>query len=187
MIFLALFIGGLTFTLRGDDYKGSGTPLIGGPFTMVNQKGETVTEKTYTGKYLLLFFGFTYCKDICPAELQVMTAAFAQMGADADRITPIFISVDPDRDTPQVMASYVSNFDSRLQGLTGSPEQLAAMAKAYHVFYKKIPNPNDSKDYEMDHPAILYLMGPDGKFMKHFTYSTDAKALAEALQKVLDL
>jgi cytochrome oxidase Cu insertion factor (SCO1/SenC/PrrC family) len=185
MILLAVAAAVLSLTLRGGEPKGSGTALIGGPFTMLNQKGETVTDQTYIGKYTLVFFGFTFCKDVCPAELQVMTAAFAQMGADADKITPIFVSVDPDRDLPDVMASYVSNFDKRLQGLTGSPEQVAIMAKAYHVFYKKVPNPDDPKDYEMDHSSILYMMGPDGKFLKHFTYSTDAKALAEDLEKVL--
>ena len=187
MILLAVAAAVLSLTLRGGEPKGSGTALIGGPFTMLNQKGETVTDQTYIGKYTLVFFGFTFCKDVCPAELQVMTAAFAQMGSDADKITPIFVSVDPDRDLPDVMASYVSNFDKRLQGLTGSPEQVAIMAKAYHVFYKKVPNPDDPKDYEMDHSSILYMMGPDGKFLKHFTYSTDAKALAEDLEKVLHL
>ncbi len=187
MIILAVVAAVLSLTLRSDGPKGSGTALIGGPFTMVNQKGETVSDKTYAGKYTLVFFGFTFCKDVCPTELQVMTAAFAQMGADADKITPIFVSVDPDRDTPDVMATYVSNFDKRLQGLTGSPEQVAVMARAYHVFYKKVPNPDDPKDYEMDHSSILYVMGPDGKFLKHFTYSTDAKALAEDLEKVLHL
>jgi cytochrome oxidase Cu insertion factor (SCO1/SenC/PrrC family) len=187
MITLAVVAAVLSLTLRSDGPKGSGTPLIGGPFTMINQKGETVTEKTYAGKYMLMFFGFTFCKDVCPAELQVMTAALSQMGADADKIIPITVSVDPERDTPEVMASYVSNFDKRLQGLTGSPEQVAAIARAYHVFYKKVPNPDDPKDYEMDHSSILYVMGPDGKFLKHFTYSTDAKALAEDLEKVLHL
>ncbi len=184
LIFAAL-VAGLTILLPSTGSKTSGTALIGGPFTMINQKGETVTDQTYAGKYTLLFFGFTFCKDVCPTELQVMTAAFAQLGADADKIVPLFVSVDPDRDTPAVMASYVSSFDKRLQGLTGSPEQVAAMAKAYHVFYKKIPNPDDPKDYEMDHSSILYLMGPDGKFLKYFAYSTDAKGLADSLQMVL--
>ncbi len=181
----AILVGALTLLLPVEVSKSSGEALIGGPFTMLNQRGETVTDRTYAGKYTLLFFGFTFCKDVCPTELQVMTAAFAQMGADADKITPLFISIDPDRDTPAVMESYVSSFDKRLQGLTGSPQQIAAIAKAYHVFYKKIPNPDDPKDYEMDHSSILYMMGPDGKFLKYFAYSTDAKGLADALENVL--
>jgi cytochrome oxidase Cu insertion factor (SCO1/SenC/PrrC family) len=185
MIILTIILAALALTAVKPGQTGSGTALIGGPFTMVNQKGETVTEKTYAGQYTLLLFGFTYCQDVCPAELQVMTAAFNQMGADADKITPLFVTVDPERDTPQVMASYVSNFHPHLQGLTGTPDQVAAFAKIYHVFYQKVPNPQDPKDYEMDHSSILYLMGPDGKFLKHFDYSNDAKGLAEALQKML--
>jgi cytochrome oxidase Cu insertion factor (SCO1/SenC/PrrC family) len=185
MLILALFAAGLVLTLRGDQTGGSGTALIGGPFTMLNQRGETVTDQNYVEKYTLLFFGFTNCKDVCPAELQVVTAALEQMGADADNIIPLFVTVDPERDTPDVMKTYVSAFHPSLQGLTGSPDQVAAMAKAYHIYYAKVPDPQDPKNYEMDHSSILYLMGPNGKFLKHFTYSTDAKLLAEALQMVL--
>jgi cytochrome oxidase Cu insertion factor (SCO1/SenC/PrrC family) len=185
MIILAVIVAALALTLRIDGPSGSGTALIGGPFTMVNQKGEIVTDKTYAGQYTLVFFGFTFCPDVCPTELQVITAALNQMGADAEKITPLFVTVDPERDTRDVMANYVASFHPRLQGLTGTPEQVAAMAKAYHIYYQKVPDPKNPKNYEMDHSAIIYLMGPDGKFLKHFTYSTDAKALSEALQKVL--
>jgi protein SCO1 len=135
---------------------------------------------------MLLFFGFTNCGDVCPAELQVMSAAFTEMGPVSDQITPIFVTIDPERDTPPVMAAYVKNFNPRLQGLTGSAEQIAAFAKIYHIFYQKIPNPKDPANYEMDHSSILYLMGPDGKFIKHFPYTTDAKGLAIDLKKVLE-
>lgn len=185
MILLAILIGALALTTLKPVYSGSGTALIGGPFTMVNEKGETVTEKTFAGKYMLIFPGFTQCGDVCPAELQVIAAAFAELGPLADKITPIFVSIDPDRDTPHVMADYVKNFDPRLQGLTGTQEQVAAFAKAYHIFYQKVPNPKDPKDYEMDHSSILYLMGPDGTFVTHFTYTTDAKALSAGLEKAL--
>jgi cytochrome oxidase Cu insertion factor (SCO1/SenC/PrrC family) len=185
MIILAVIVAALALTTLKPAQIGSGTASIGGPFTMVNQKGETVTEKNYAGQYMLMFFGFTNCGDVCPAELQVMAAAFAEMGPLADRITPIFVSIDPERDTPQVMANYVKNFHPRLQGLTGSAEQIATFARAYHIYYQKVPNANDPKDYEMDHSSILYLMGPDGKFVKYFPYTTDAKLLAEDLKKVL--
>jgi cytochrome oxidase Cu insertion factor (SCO1/SenC/PrrC family) len=185
MLILAICAGSLTFLLRDEHATSSGTALIGGPFTMLNQRGETVTDKTYIGKYMLLFFGFTNCNDVCPTELQVMTAALEQMGPDADKITPLFVSIDPERDTTDVIKTYVSAFHPSLQGLTGSLAQVAAFAKTYHIFYKKVPNPQDPKAYEMDHSSILYLMGPDGKFLKYFNYSTDAKLLAEDLQKVL--
>jgi cytochrome oxidase Cu insertion factor (SCO1/SenC/PrrC family) len=186
LLIAALFMAALALTLIKPQQLDTGTALIGGPFTMLNQNGETVTEKTYAGKYMLLFFGFTNCGDVCPAELQVMSAAFTEMGPVSDQITPIFVTIDPERDTPPVMAAYVKNFNSRLQGLTGSAEQIAAFAKIYHIFYQKIPNPKDPASYEMDHSSILYLMGPDGKFIKHFPYTTDAKGLAIDLKKVLE-
>jgi cytochrome oxidase Cu insertion factor (SCO1/SenC/PrrC family) len=185
LILLSILIAALALTTLKPAQMGSGTALIGGPFTMVNGRGETVTEKTYAGKYMLLFFGFTHCSDVCPTELQVMSAAFAEMGSTSEAITPIFVTVDPERDTPTVMSDYVKNFHPRLVGLTGTPEQVAAIAKVYHIFYQKVPDPKNPSDYEMDHSSILYLMGPDGKFIKHFPYTTDAKGLSEALKKVL--
>jgi cytochrome oxidase Cu insertion factor (SCO1/SenC/PrrC family) len=185
MIIIAVIVAALTLILRTDAPQGSGTALIGGPFTMVNQKGETVTDKTYAGQYTLIFFGYTFCPDECPTELQVISAALNEMGADADKFTPILVTVDPERDTPAVLASYVANFHPRLQGLTGTSEQVAKIAKAYHLFYTKVPDPKGSQNYSMDHASITYLMGPDGKFLKHFTYTTDAKALADQFKKVL--
>jgi cytochrome oxidase Cu insertion factor (SCO1/SenC/PrrC family) len=165
---------------------GSGTALIGGPFTMVNQKGKTVTEKTFQGKYTIYFFGFTFCPDVCPTELQVLIAALKELGPDEAKITPVFVSVDPERDSPKIIGEYVANFSPRLVGLTGTPEQLAAMASAFHLYYKKVANENDAQNYGMDHSSILYLMAPDGKFAKHFPYTTDAKKLALELKSVLE-
>ena len=165
---------------------GSGTALIGGPFTMINQKGETVTDKNFEGRYTIYFFGYTFCPDVCPTELQVLTAALKELGSDAAKITPVFVTIDPERDTPKIIGEYVANFDPRFVGLSGTPEQLAVMARAFHVYYKKETDPKNAQNYDMDHPSILYLMGPDGKFAKHFPYTTDAKALALELKKVLE-
>lgn len=186
-IILALAAGYFALTNQRMDHAvvSSGTALVGGPFHLTNQRGEAVTEKTYAGKYMMVFFGFSHCQDVCPTELQVMTAALQQLGAQADQIVPIFVSIDPERDTPKVMADYAKAFDPRLQGLTGTPEQIAEIAKAYHAFYKKIPNEKNPEDYEMDHTSIIYIMGPDGSFIKHFNYTTDANALADDLKKVL--
>ncbi len=164
---------------------GLGEALVGGPFTMVNHKGETVTEKSFLGKPMLLFFGFTFCPDVCPTELQVMAAALDELGDKGMDIQPIFVSVDPERDTPEVMAAYVSNFGDRFIGLTGSAEQVAAIAGAYRIFYARQENKERPSDYLMDHSSIVYLMGPDGKFLKHFTYTTDAKALAQGIAEAL--
>ncbi len=185
-LLLALSLGGYALMYGKVMPTGSGTALVGGPFTMLNQKGETVTDKTYLGKPMLLFFGFTFCPDVCPTELQVMSAALAELGDKGADIQPIFVTIDPERDTPAVMASYVSNFGDRFIGLTGSAAQIAEMAQVYRVFYARQENKADPQNYQMDHSAIIYLMGTDGKFLKHFSYSTDAKALAEGIKKALN-
>jgi len=164
---------------------GLGEAFVGGPFTMVNHRGETVTEKSFLGKPMLLFFGFTFCPDVCPTELQVMAAALEELGDKGKDIQPIFVSIDPERDTPAVMAVYVSNFGDRFIGLTGSAEQVATIAGAYRIFYARQENKERPADYLMDHTSIVYLMGPDGKFLKHFTYTTDAKALAQGIAEAL--
>ena len=186
ILLLALALGGYALMSGKVMPTGSGTALVGGPFTMVNQKGETVTDKTYLGKPMLLFFGFTFCPDVCPTELQVMAAALTEMGDKGADIQPIFVTIDPERDTPAVMASYVSNFGDSFVGLTGSAAQIDQMAQTYRVFYAKQENQADPKNYQMDHSSIIYLMGTDGKFLKHFSYSTDAKALADGIKKALN-
>ncbi|MBK8770483.1 MAG: SCO family protein [Rhizobiales bacterium] len=163
----------------------TGEALVGGPFTLMNHKGETVTEKSFAGKPMLLFFGYTYCPDVCPTELQVMAEALKQLGDKGKDIEPILVSIDPARDTPEVLASYVSNFGDQFVGLTGTPEQVKVIADAYRVFYAKVENKDDPTGYLMDHSSIIYLMGADGKFLKHFTYSTDAKALADGIAAAL--
>ncbi|MDE2445413.1 MAG: SCO family protein [Alphaproteobacteria bacterium] len=187
MVLVALAIAAVALSQRPTKGPaGSGTALIGGPFTMVDGTGKGVTEKNFKGRYALYVFGFTFCPDVCPTEMQVITAALKEMGAKGDKLTPVFVSVDPDRDTPQIVGQYVANFDPRWVGLTGTAEQLAAMAKAFHVFYQKVPNAKDPQNYEMDHSSIIYLMGPDGTFVKHFPYTTDAKVLASSLNSVLE-
>jgi cytochrome oxidase Cu insertion factor (SCO1/SenC/PrrC family) len=185
VLLLAAALGGYALLQDRVRPMGSGVALVGGPFTMVNHKGEVVTEKSFLGKPMLLFFGFTFCPDICPTELQVMTAAIAELGDKGKDIQPILVSIDPARDTPDVLAAYVSNFGDNVMGLTGSEAQVAAMAGEYRVFYAKQENPKDPANYQMDHSSIIYLMGPDGQFLKHFSYTTDAKALAAGLKLAL--
>lgn len=162
-----------------------GTALVGGPFTLTDHAGRKVTDKDFRGHYMLVFFGYTYCPDICPTELQVMSAALDSLGAKADDIQPIFITFDPQRDTPEVLKQYVTNFHPRLVGLTGTPEEIAVAAKAYRVFYNRLENTSGPDTYLMDHSTITYLMDKQGKFLKHFSYSTDAAALAQALEKAI--
>jgi cytochrome oxidase Cu insertion factor (SCO1/SenC/PrrC family) len=163
----------------------SGKALIGGPFTLTDTTGKQVTDKDYRGRYMLVFFGFTACPDICPAGMQLISAALDKVGAKAENVTPIFISVDPERDTPQKLAGYVKNFSPRIVGLTGTPAQIAAVAKAYKVFYEKTPNEAAPADYGMNHTSIIYLMSPDGEYVTHFTPMTSADAMAEKLGKLL--
>jgi cytochrome oxidase Cu insertion factor (SCO1/SenC/PrrC family) len=163
----------------------TGKALIGGAFTLTDNTGKRVTDQDFHGKYTLVFFGFTSCPDICPAGLQLMAGALEKLGTKAQRITPIFISVDPQRDTPEKLAAYVKNFDPRLVGLTGTPEEIAAVAKAYKVYYAKVPSKERPDDYTMDHTSIIYVMDPKGEFVTHFTPSTSVDDLAAKLYKIV--
>jgi protein SCO1/2 len=163
----------------------TGKALIGGAFTLTDNTGKRVTDQDFHGKYTLVFFGFTSCPDICPAGLQLMAGALEKLGTKAQRITPIFISVDPQRDTPEKLAAYVKNFDPRLVGLTGTPEEIAAVAKAYKVYYAKVPSKERPDDYTMDHTSIIYVMDPKGEFVTHFTPSTSVDDMAAKLDKIV--
>ena len=175
----------LTRGANGPMVETSGKALIGGPFTLVDQTGKTVTDQDFRGRYMLVFFGFTHCPDICPAELQVMSAALDELGPKADEVVPVFITLDPERDTQAAMGAYVKNFGSRFVGLTGSPEQIAAAAKAYRVAYSKFQEDKASSDYSIDHSALVYLMGKDGEYITHFAYGTPASKMTETLRRYL--
>ena len=162
-----------------------GRALVGGPFSLVDQTGKRVTDKDFAGKYMLVMFGFTFCPDVCPSGLQVMSAVLEKLGRKADRITPVFISVDPERDTPEQLKAYVGSFHPRLVGLTGTPAEVEAAAKAYRVYYKKVRDEKSSATYTIDHTALIYLMGPDGSYIAHFTHATGVDTLAERLGKLL--
>jgi cytochrome oxidase Cu insertion factor (SCO1/SenC/PrrC family) len=163
----------------------TGKALIGGAFTLTDNTGKHVTDQDFHGKYTLVFFGFTSCPDICPAGLQLIAGALQKLGTKAQLITPIFISVDPQRDTPEKLAAYVKNFDPRLVGLTGTPEEIAVVAKAYRVYYAKVPSKERPDDYTMDHTSIIYVMDPKGEFVTHFTPSTSVDDIAAKLDKIV--
>jgi protein SCO1/2 len=163
----------------------TGKALVGGPFTLVDHTGKTVTDKDFRGRYMLVYFGFTNCPDVCPSGLQVMAAALEKVGAKADQVTPILITVDPERDTPEQLASYVPSFHPRLVGLTGSPEQIAAALKSYRVYAKKVEDPKSAAGYTFDHTSLLYLMDRNGEYVAHFTHATPVERIAERLEKVL--
>ena len=188
--FLIGALGGAALLVLGQGAQGpavqtSGKALIGGPFTLVDQTGKTVSDQDFRGRYMLVFFGFTHCPDICPAELQVMAASLDELGPKADEVVPVFITLDPERDTQDAMGAYVKNFGPRFVGLTGSPEQIAAAAKVYRVAYSKFQQDKASSDYSIDHSALVYLMGKDGEYITHFAYGTPASKMTTTLRRYL--
>ena len=163
----------------------SGRALVGGPFELVGKGGKGVTDKDFHGRNMLVFFGFTRCPDICPAELQVMAAALDDLGDKADKVVPVFITLDPERDTPDSVAAYVENFGPSFVGLSGSPEAIKSAAKAYRVAYQKYQDESMGDNYSIDHSALAYFMGPDGEFLTHVPYGTPPKKMAEILGRYL--
>ena len=165
----------------------SGKALIGGPFALTDPQGKTVTDQDFRGKHMLVFFGFTNCPDICPAELQVMAASLDELDAKADKVAPIFITLDPERDTPEAVGAYVKNFGTRFVGLSGSQQDIDKAAKAYRVAYSQfVPEGGDAATgYSVDHTAFVYFMGPDGQYITHFPYGTPAAKMAETLRRYL--
>ncbi|MEH2507828.1 protein SCO1/2 [Bradyrhizobium sp. AZCC 1578] len=155
---------------------------IGGPFTLSSPDGATVTEQTYRGKWLLVYFGFTSCPDSCPTALLEIAAALEKLGPDADKLQPLFITVDPQRDTSAVMGNYTHSFDPRIVGLTGTPQQIAAVAQEYGVYYAPHKSGPDAKNDLIDHSTYLYLMDPEGKFARGFDANTPGDRIAEAVR-----
>lgn len=186
---LGALIGLGAMILDGDTQKSrvvtSGKALIGGPFELIGEDGETFTDKDFRGRFMLVFFGFTRCPDICPAELQVMSAALDDLGSDADKVVPIFITLDPERDTPEAVTSYVQNFGPNFVGLTGSPEAIQKAAKAYRVSYQKFQDESMGDNYSIDHSTLVYLMGPNGQYVAHIPYGTPPEKMAETLRRYL--
>ena len=159
------------------------TPAIGGPFNLIDGDGKPVADADFRGKYMLIYFGYTHCPDACPTALQDMADALERLGPEASQqIAPIFITVDPERDTVGYIKGYAQQFDPRFVGLTGSADQVAAAARAYRVYFRKS---TQDADYLMDHSSIIYLMGRDGKFLAHFTHQTSPEQMAAALKKFL--
>jgi protein SCO1 len=162
---------------------GQAVAAVGGPFQLTDQNGKAVTDADMKGKPFLVFFGFTHCPDICPTTLFDMSQLMKELGPDADRTGALFITVDPERDTPKVMSDYLSNFDPHVRGLSGDPAAVAAALKAYRVYAKKVPLENG--DYTMDHTALVYLMDKSGRFVAPFDVSRTPKAEAADLRRYL--
>ncbi len=155
---------------------------VGGPFALIDHTGKPRTERDFSSKLLLIYFGFTYCPDICPTDLQNIGLALDELGADGDRVQPLFVTVDPERDTAAHLAEYVPMFHPRLIGLTGDAAAIRAAADAYKVYYAKVPIERGN-DYTVDHTAFIYLMAADGKYLGFFPPGTAPERIAATLRK----
>jgi protein SCO1 len=186
--FLAAFVAAGALWHLGDLKSQQGTQTIsstatqlGGPFTLTDQNGMQRSDTDFRGKYMLIFFGYTYCPDVCPTTLAVMSAALDMMGPRAERIVPVFVTVDPNRDTPEAMKTYLSAFGARWVGLTGTPDEIAAMAKAYRVYYRV--NAGEGDNYTVDHSGVVYLMKPDGSYLANYSLANSPDTMAADLTR----
>ena len=184
VLLVVLLAGAGAFLWLGG--SGGNNPIsIGGPFTLEDGAGKPVTDRDFRGKYMLVYFGYTFCPDVCPTTLNAVADAMDKLGIASSHIQPLFITVDPKRDTPAVVKQYAAAFGPAILGLTGTPEQIAQAAKEYRVYYAEHrtgPGPND---YAMDHSSVLYLIGPDGAFIAPVRADQSGDEIAANLKKLM--
>ncbi len=164
---------------------GLGDPSIGGPFRLIDSDGSERSDTDFRGKLMLVEFGYTFCPDVCPLGLQLFADVLDRLGPAADEVAPVFITLDPARDAPEILKSYVQHFSPRITALTGSREAIDAVTKAYRVYYRLGSDAANNPNYLVDHSAILYLMGRDGKFLTHFTHETPPDRVVAAIRSRL--
>ncbi|HXP13536.1 MAG TPA: SCO family protein [Stellaceae bacterium] len=184
---LAVLLAGFAYEngwFGGGEINPAAALPIGGPFSLTDQNGAARQDSDFRGKLMLVYFGYSFCPDACPTALQDMSQALDLLGAKGDAVQPIFITIDPARDTVEQMKLYADNFHPRLLALTGTPEQIAAAARAYRVYYEKSKS-TTGNDYLMDHSSYIYLMGRDGRYVSHFPPGTTAQQIAAAIEKRL--
>jgi len=185
---VAAALGGFLW-LKGDQVPQLGRNVItgqiaiGGPYALTDQDGKPRASTDFGGKYQLIYFGYTFCPDVCPTTLALMAAALDRLGADKDRIVPVFITIDPERDTPDAIKKYVAAFGPQFIGLTGTSEQIAKVEKEFRVYAKKGPVENGT--YAMDHSSVMYLMSPNGKLLSFFDEAITPEDLAQKLKEKL--
>jgi protein SCO1 len=183
---LVIFLG--VFLFATGNLGGNGAPgpsAIGGPFRLIDQDGKTITDQDMKGRPFLVFFGYTHCPDVCPATLFDVSELMRAMGDDAKRTAALFITVDPERDTPAALKDYLSSFDPHVRAATGDSAALESAEKAYRVYAKKVPSEKGGEDYSMDHTALVYLMDKQGRFVAPFSLKRTPEAAAAELRKYL--
>ncbi len=180
---LVVFAGVFLYASGNFGGAGQGASVIGGPFKLVDQNGHQITDADMKGRPFLVFFGYTHCPDVCPTTLFDVSEIMRALGKDADRTGALFITVDPERDTPAVMKDYLSSFDPHLRGATGDRAAIDAAEKGYRVYAKKVPT--DKGDYSMDHTALVYLMDKQGRFIAPFSLKRRPEEAAADLRRYL--
>ncbi len=183
-VFMAIAVAAIVavYVWRED---GGGIARIGGPFVLVDHTGAERTEADLKGRHALIYFGYSFCPDVCPTALADMLIALDELGPDAERVQPVFITIDPDRDTPAVLRDYIPNFHPRLIGLSGTAAQVGKAARAYRVYYAKVDDPEAGENYLMDHSSVIYLMDPDGRYLTHFSHGTGPETMAKRLRELV--
>jgi protein SCO1/2 len=172
---------------EGDESPGGEATEINPRYLLMDAAGRSVTNEDFAGRFQLIAFGYTSCPDVCPSTLAAMTLILHQLGDQAAGVQPIFISVDPERDTPEVLRRYTENFDARILGLTGSPELVRGAADHYRVTYRKYAEPGAPPGrYAVDHSVGMYLVGPDGRFLTKYAYSVSPREIADRIRVRLD-
>lgn len=180
---LVLCFGVVLFVTRNGAPVATASAAIGGPFRLTDQNGKSVTEADFKGHPSLVFFGFTNCPEVCPTTLFDISEVLNRLGSDADKVNALFVTIDPERDTPAKLKDYLSSFNPRLTALGGDPAAIAAVAKAYRVFYEKVPQ--DGGNYTMNHTAIVYLMDKQGNFVAPFSLRRRPEDSAADLRRYL--
>lgn len=189
VLLLVVIVSGTFWFLQGPEPGEAryGEALVGGPFTLTDQNGQRVSEQDFVGRFMLIYFGYTFCPDFCPMSLSTMAGALDLLPAEqAEQVVPILITIDPERDTVAQLAQYAPLFHPRLVALTGTLEEIKQAASAYRVYFAKAGEVADNADYLMDHSTFIYLVGPDGKYRTHFSHSATAEEMAEGVREALD-
>lgn len=184
-ISLAVFAIASTINRNEKNFSAAtGAAAIGGSFALTDHKGQLRTEKDFAGKYMLVYFGYTYCPDICPTDLSALSKTLRLLNENSENVAAIFITVDPERDTVTHLATYMENFDPRITALTGSTADIESAKKAYKVYSAKATAKNSVAEYLIDHSAFIYLMDRNGHYLTHFAHGTDAKTMAERINQL---
>ena len=188
VVFAVAMTAGRYFLMNdtaGDTARGCGDPICN-TFALTDHTGKAVTDQDFRGKYMLVYFGYTFCPDVCPTSLGIVSNALDLLNDEQlAKLTPVFITVDPERDTVEVMADYVRHFHDDMVGLTGTPEQVKAAAKAYRAYFAKTNADDPDGYYLMDHSSFTYLIGPDGRYVTHFNHGTEPEKMAARLAELL--